>query len=223
MEYINSTDDNNVMNASNNYNNINYTNNDNDNNNDIVNNNITENVVQDIDAVTVEIPRDNIISYLKPQISKYWRFMFKNDDDKNKLQKAIEDISDSNFVVEFNIKQDTPDITIKHKDNIIGKINLLLCDRRDANLPEKYYCKLYFYQFKNKVLFQKVKYTVVDFFNDFKLRRNAISNMGHNTFVRNNETHKTRKTRRQHRPHRQHKNNKSTYKKKATRRYTNKN
>ena len=119
-------------------------------------------------AETIEIPKQNIIMYLKPQINKYWRFTFKNEANVDQLKKIIETTSNYGLTVEFGEAQNTPDITIKQGEVVIGKINLLLCDRRDANLPEKYYCKLYFYHFKNNELYQDIKSAVVNYFMNFK-------------------------------------------------------
>ena len=123
---------------------------------------------QEIPAETVEISNKSIINYLKPQENKYWHFSFKNESNQNQLTHTIENIPNYSLTVEYGIPQNKPDITLKMNDNIVGKIHLLLCDRRDANLPEKYYCKIYFYQFTKPELFQIVKTTIVNFFENFK-------------------------------------------------------
>jgi hypothetical protein len=123
---------------------------------------------QEVPAETIEISNKSIIDHLKPQENKYWHFSFKNEANKNQLTQALQNISGYTLTVEYGIPQNTPDITLKMNDNIVGKIHLLLCDRRDANLPEKYYCKIYFYHFKNQKLFEAVKMAVVNFFENFK-------------------------------------------------------
>lgn len=120
----------------------------------------------EIKPETVDISK-NIINHLKPQENKYWRFSFKNEENTNRLKSVIESIPEYNLTVEFGVPQNTPDIIIKQAENTVGKINLLLCDRRDANLPEKYYCKIYFYHFKNPILYQSIKTAVVNFFESF--------------------------------------------------------
>lgn len=122
---------------------------------------------KEIPAETIEIQKKDIIPYLKPQESKYWRFTFKKDEDTNRLKEIIKGLGDG-LTVNFETKQETPDIVIKLDNNIIGKINLLLCDRRDANLPEKYYCKLHFFHFTNQVFYDKVRNAVIHFFQNFK-------------------------------------------------------
>ena len=122
---------------------------------------------KDIEPETVEFSK-NLVNNLKPQENKYWRFSLKNEANTNGLIKAIKGVQ-SDLTVEFGIPQNTPDITIKEPSGeIVGKLNLLLCDRRDANLPEKYYCKIYFYQFKNQNKYQAIKTAVVNFFESLK-------------------------------------------------------
>lgn len=131
---------------------------------------------QEIPAETIEIPKQPVLNYLKPQESKYWRFTFKNEANTNKFKSTIESIPEYGLTVEFKTAQETPDVIIKQGATTVGKINLLLCDRRDANLPEKYYCKLYFYQFRNPELYEAVKGHVLGFFDGFKQNRTANKN-----------------------------------------------
>jgi hypothetical protein len=118
---------------------------------------------EEIEPETVEFSK-NIVNQLKPQENKYWRFSFKNEANTNRLKSVIESIPEYGLTVDFGVPQNTPDITLKQGESIVGKINLLLCDRRDANLPEKYYCKIYFYHFKNPALYQAVKTAIVNLF-----------------------------------------------------------
>jgi hypothetical protein len=133
---------------------------------------------KEIEPETVEISKQNIINHLKPQENKYWRFSFKNEANINRLKSAIESIPEYGLTVDFGVPQNTPDITIKQGEKVVGKINLLLCDRRDANLPEKYYCKIYFYHFKNSALYQAVKSGVVNLFESFKGANRSLKEMG---------------------------------------------
>lgn len=122
---------------------------------------------EEIEPETVEFSK-NVVNQLKPQENKYWRFSFKNEANTNRLKSVIESIPEYGLTVDFGVPQNTPDITIKQGETIVGKINLLLCDRRDANLPEKYYCKIYFYHFKNPALYQAVKTATVNLFEGLK-------------------------------------------------------
>jgi hypothetical protein len=123
---------------------------------------------QEIPAETIEISNKSVINHLNPQENKYWHFTFKNEQNKNQLTQTIQNISGYGLTVEYGIPQNSPDITLKRNGEIVGKIHLLLCDRRDANLPEKYYCKIYFYHFTDQDLYQAVKTAVVNFFENFK-------------------------------------------------------
>jgi hypothetical protein len=112
--------------------------------------------------------KEYILPYLKPQENKYWHFTFINQTYHDKLIQILENIPGYNITVEYGIPQSKPDLTLLQNGEIVGKIHLLLCDRRDANLPEKYYCKIYFFDFKNEDLYEKVKNTMINFFENFK-------------------------------------------------------
>jgi hypothetical protein len=133
---------------------------------------------EEIPAETVEFSREKVINNLKPQENKYWRFSFKNENHTKLLENTIKQIPELNLTVNFEMKQNTPDITIKQGDSEVGKINLLLCDRRDANLPEKYYCKVYFYHFKDQQIYQAVKAAVVNFFDNLKSFNTPLKDIG---------------------------------------------
>jgi hypothetical protein len=116
-------------------------------------------------AETIEIQNNGVVSHLKPQETKNWRFSFKNEQNKNQLTKTLESIPGHRLTVEYDIKTEKPDITLKNEEGKeVGIINLLLCDRRDVNLPEKYYCKIYFGKFTDPTLYEAVKTAVVNFF-----------------------------------------------------------
>ena len=127
---------------------------------------------QEIPAETIEISNKSVVNHLKPQENKYWHFSFKNEENKNQLTQTLQNIPGYSLTVEYGLPQNTPDITLKMNDEVVGKIHLLLCDRRDANLPEKYYCKIYFYHFTKPELYQVVKTAVVNFFENFKSAEN---------------------------------------------------
>jgi hypothetical protein len=155
----------------------------------------------EIKPETIEISK-KILNYLKPQESKYWRFSFKNESNMNQLKSVIESIPEYDLTVEFSFSQNTPDVIIKQDNTIVGKINLLLCDRRDANLPEKYYCKLYFYHFKNEILYQKVKENVINLFDKLVNASKSLKisgkshNKKHNTIKRKHRIYKKKSMKR---------------------------
>jgi hypothetical protein len=125
-------------------------------------------VSNEIEAETLEIPftSNDIRNKLQAQNSKFWRFHLKNGNEQ--LTKVLQDIPNYSLTAEYNIKQDTPDITLKQNDEILGKINLLLCDRRDRNNQDKHYCRIYLYHFKDRELFTAVKNKLLAFFNALK-------------------------------------------------------
>ena len=128
-----------------------------------------------------------IIEKLQPQKTKNWRFAFKNDKHKTELENILKG-SNMNYRVEFNTKMDKPDITIYKDDNIIGRINLMLCDRRDIGDNTKYYCKIYFDSFTDPEVYSNIKNKVINFFN----RLNTVTN--NKNYNKTNTTNKTIKT-----------------------------
>ena len=143
----------------------------------------------EIPADIIEISREatnNILQNVEKQPSKYWHFQFKNDKEKENFTAVLTSVPGYKLTVEYGIKQDTPDITLMDSnENIVGKIHLLLCDRRDTNNREKYYCKIYFYHFKNPKMFEDVKAAVLNFFENFKGSQN---NPSKNNQSKNNQS-----------------------------------
>jgi hypothetical protein len=155
----------------------------------------------EVEPETIEISgKEKILPHVEPQKIKYNRFRFKNDNNKSKLINTIQNIK-GNITVIIDDKetesQNKPDIILKENGEVIGKINLLLCDRRDANLPEKYYIKLYFREFKDQGFYDKIKETLVNFFENFQHVNNQSRppTSGGNRKKRRNpiRTHKKRK------------------------------
>lgn len=127
-----------------------------------------------VEPDTIEIVnKAAVLPYVKPQKSKFWHFEFTSPDNQNKLSNVLTSSNDS-ITVEYGETQKSPDITLKRGSEIVGKIHLLLCDRRDANLPEKYYIKLYFYDFTDNEFYDNIKKRLINFFENFK--SNTITN-----------------------------------------------
>ena len=125
--------------------------------------------IEEVKPVTIEIAnKKTVLRHVKPQESKYWHFKFSDPRHTNQMTNVLQNIQGYRLTVEYGVPINTPDITLKMNGEIVGKIHLLLCDKRDANLPNKYYCKLYFYNFKSPQLFQAVKTALVNFFENFK-------------------------------------------------------
>jgi|694.fasta_scaffold56459_4 hypothetical protein len=143
-----------------------------------------------VEPETIEIVnKAAVLPYVKPQKSKFWHFEFTSPDNQNKLSNVLTSSNDS-LTVEYGETQKSPDIMLKRGSDIVGKIHLLLCDRRDANLPEKYYVKLYFYDFVDNELYDNVKKNLINFFENFK------SNASQQGGKKKRRLHRTMKKRR---------------------------
>lgn len=108
------------------------------------------------------------MSYVQAQ--PHTHFRLKNKSDRQKLLRTIEGASSEPIVASYDYgrKYDTDIILRKKTDSNsakpLGKIHLLLFDRRDRYNVEKYYIKLHFFQFANDELFDNVKSVVTEFF-----------------------------------------------------------
>ena len=121
-------------------------------------------------AETIEISEEakkRILPHVQPQESKYYHFKFNSQSNIDKLTKVLQSVPNHNITATYGVPKSSPDITLSENGQIIGKIHLLLCDRRDANKPEKYYVKLYFYHFKDTLLQNIIKNMLVSFFENF--------------------------------------------------------
>jgi hypothetical protein len=146
-----------------------------------------------VEPETIEIVNKTaVLPYVKPQKSKFWHFEFISPGHQKNLSNVLTSSNDG-LTVEYGETQKSPDITLKRGSEIVGKIHLLLCDRRDANLPDKYYIKLYFYDFVDTDLYNNVKKTLIDFFENFK--SNALQQGG----KKKRRHHRTMKKRRMNR------------------------
>jgi hypothetical protein len=126
---------------------------------------------EEIPAETIEITNKSVLPYLIPRENKKWHFTL-NDTNKEQLTRVLESIP--TLTVQYADKKDDAGITLQMNGEDVGKIHFLLCDRPNINLSEKYYCKLYFYEFKNQELYNKVKTSLINFFENFK-QTNATS------------------------------------------------
>ena len=121
----------------------------------------------DIKPELIELDKRKILPYVKPQQNKYWHFQLSEGGQK-KLQHELETIPNYKLTATYGIPQNTADITLKQSEQIVGKIHFLLCDRRDANRPEKYYTKLFLFHFKDMNLLNAVRNRLLTFFNNLK-------------------------------------------------------
>ncbi len=121
------------------------------------------------ESVEIASPlKERILSKVRKQNNKYWHFQFKNDKDLDHLKQRIESIPNLNLTVVYNFEgQNKADVTLLQGDKEVGKVHFLLCDRRDSNLPAKYYVKLYFFNFNDENIINAVKDVVTSYFNNF--------------------------------------------------------
>jgi hypothetical protein len=132
------------------------------------------------------------------QAQPHTHFRLKQKSDRQKLLHTIEGASTVGPIIasyDYGRKYDT-DIIIRKKGESnstkpIGKIHLLLFDRRDRYNHEKYYMKLHFFQFANDELFHKVKQAVTTFFNS--LPQSTESYLGNSTRKNSRVKNSTRK------------------------------
>ena len=131
------------------------------------------------------------------QAQPHTHFRLKNKSDRQKLLRTIEAASNEPIVASYDYgrKYDTDIVIRKSSDSNsakpIGKIHLLLFDRRDRYNYEKYYIKLHFFQFANDALFDTVKRAVTDFFQ--KLTPSTESYLGNGTRKNRKNSAMTRK------------------------------
>jgi hypothetical protein len=154
---------------------------------------LNSNEHNEIPAETIEISKEatqNVLKNVEKQKNKYWHFQFKNEN-KEKLTEVLQTVPGYSLTASYGDKQNTPDITLQLGNEIVGKIHLLLCDRRDTNNKEKYYCKIYFYHFNDRKLYEAVKSAVINFFESFKSSNSSVQGGKRR---RRQQTHKKRST-----------------------------
>ena len=118
-----------------------------------------------------------LFSRIQPQEKKYWHFKFSNAVDGEALKQAIEHMEGvTGVTATYNYGgQKHPDIHITRNMDTIGKIHFLHFDRRDRGIKSKYYVKIYFFEFTDATMFEKIKQIVIQFFNELRDRTPARS------------------------------------------------
>ncbi len=125
-----------------------------------------------IQAENIEIANKNVIKYLIPRENKKTHFTLDENNEK-KLTSTLKSILGNELTVVYADKKKDPGMTLLMDNIEVGKIHFLLCDAPNVNLPDKYYCKLYFYDFKNQDLYDKVKSILINFFENFNGQNNT--------------------------------------------------
>jgi hypothetical protein len=106
-----------------------------------------------------------ILNMVKPRNKKTRHFTFSSEIVNNQFKRLLESIPGYQLTAEYDERMDKPDIILKQDNTVMGKIHLLLSDRPDVGKKEKYYIKIFLFQFKDQELFNQLKSRIIDFFN----------------------------------------------------------
>ena len=105
-----------------------------------------------------------IFPYIMAQESTH--FQFKTKEMERRFQQMIEQIPDLTVRFDYG-KEDKSDILLVSSSDptqIVGKLHLLLVDRRDRGDPSKRYVKIHLFHMKDPQQFELVRQRVTDFF-----------------------------------------------------------
>jgi hypothetical protein len=105
-----------------------------------------------------------IFPYIMAQESTH--FQFKTKEMERRFQQMIEQIPDLTVRFDYG-KEDKSDILLVSSSDptqIVGKLHLLLVDRRDRGDPSKRYVKVHLFHMKDPQQFEHVRQRVTDFF-----------------------------------------------------------
>jgi len=129
---------------------------------------VVERVVERVDhmkgeTLTMTNP-GRIFPYIMAQESTH--FQFKTKEMERRFQQMIEQIPDLTVRFDYG-KEDKSDILLVSSSDptqIVGKLHLLLVDRRDRGDPSKRYVKVHLFHMKDPQQFEHVRQRVTDFF-----------------------------------------------------------
>ena len=144
----------------------------------------------------------SLLGRLERQKHKYWHFKFVNPSDLTNFKERIIG-SDPTLTVDDNDGgQQHADITIRRNQDIVGKLHFLHANRPDICDPKKFYVKVHYYHFTDKVLMGQIKAAVHVFFDD--MEKESVSQRtsyrgGKKTRKRNTKRNTTRTKRNQRR------------------------
>jgi hypothetical protein len=129
---------------------------------------IMERVTEQVDhmkgeTLTMANP-GRIFPYIMAQESTH--FQFKTKEMERRFQHMIEQIPDLTVRFDYG-REDKSDILLVSSSDptqIVGKLHLLLVDRRDRGDPSKRYVKIHLFHMKDPQQFELVRQRVTDFF-----------------------------------------------------------
>ena len=118
-----------------------------------------------------------IFPYIMAQESTH--FQFKTKEMERRFQQMIEQIPDLTVRFDYG-REDKSDILLVSSSDptqIVGKLHLLLADRRDRGDPSKRYVKIHLFHMKDPQQFELVRQRVVDFFEKMHPVRTSTTRM----------------------------------------------
>ena len=118
-----------------------------------------------------------IFPYIMAQESTH--FQFKTKEMERRFQQMIEQIPDLTVRFDYG-REDKSDILLVSSSDptqIVGKLHLLLADRRDRGDPSKRYVKIHLFHMKDPQQFELVRQRIVDFFEKMHPVRTSTTRM----------------------------------------------
>jgi hypothetical protein len=115
------------------------------------------------ETLTIANP-GRIFPYIMAQESTH--FQFKTKEMEQRFQQMIEQIPDLTVRFDYG-REDKSDILLVSSSDptqIVGKLHLLLVDRRDRGDPLKRYVKIHLFHMKDPQQFELVRQRIVEFF-----------------------------------------------------------
>jgi hypothetical protein len=109
----------------------------------------------------------SVLQRLERQKYKYWHFQFVNDNDLQRFIQMLQQAEPS-ITAEVNYGgKKHADITLMSNGDIKGKMHFLYVNRPDIAYSTKYYVQVHFYDFNDRLLYERIKEKVGAFFEIF--------------------------------------------------------
>jgi len=121
------------------------------------------------ETLTIANP-GRVFPYIMAQESTH--FQFKTKEMERRFQQMIEQIPDLTVRFDYG-REDKSDILLVSSSDptqIVGKLHLLLVDRRDRGDPSKRYVKIHLFHMKDPQQFELVRQRIVSFFEKIGMR-----------------------------------------------------
>ena len=134
-----------------------------------------------------------IFPYIMAQESTH--FQFKTKEMERRFQQMIEQIPDLTVRFDYG-KEDKSDILLVSSSDptqIVGKLHLLLVDRRDRGDPSKRYVKIHLFHMKDPQQFELVRQRVTNFFEKMGQSRTSTTRMPMTESQKKQVQHKRRR------------------------------